>query len=356
RQGEADALAMAGDRAAALALLPADDATVAPARARLAAGKRIGALAPDPRRAIAWMAARLATDLSRERPIPLALLFARVSSFLAPDLPASWLVTGDMLARLGQRDAALAAWAAIPGDDALAGAVATRRTELLIAAGRDAEAGRLLLAATASPQTGADAWTQLGDWHRRGERFADAAAAYGRAIDRAGAAAAWPLYFLRGSMRERAGHWPGAEADLRAALAKAPSEPTILNYLGYSLLDRGERLDEAGALIERAAALRPNDGGITDSLGWSLYRRGRFAEAVASLEKAATLVPEDATITGHLGDALWQVGRRIEARFRWRAALDLDPTPAERKALMAKLDYGLDAALAMAATGARASQ
>jgi Flp pilus assembly protein TadD len=94
--------------------------------------------------------------------------------------------------------------------------------------------------------------------------------------------------------------------------------------------------------------LRPGDGGIIDSLGWSQYRQGHFAEAVATLEKAAALEPADATVTEHLGDAYWRVGRRIDARFRWRAALDLGPDAKQKKAMLAKLDYGLDAALAMA--------
>ncbi len=349
RQGEADALAQGGDRDGALKLLAADDPTLAPARARLLAGKRIGALAPDPRRGIGWMAARLAADLARERPVPLALLFARLASQLAPDLPAAWLITGDVLARGGQRDAALAAYARIPAGDALADAAAARRAEVLAAAGRDAEAGRLLATAAEAATARAEDWTRLGDWHRRGDRFAAAATAYGKAIERSGSAVPWSLLFLRGSMRERAGDWAGAEADLRAALALAPQEPILLNYLGYSLLDRGERVEEAGSLIERAAALKPEDGGIIDSLGWSLFRRGRYDEAVTRLEKAASLEPDDATISSHLGDAYWQVGRRIEARFRWRAALDLDPTPAERTSLAAKLDYGFDAATVMRA-------
>jgi Flp pilus assembly protein TadD len=122
----------------------------------------------------------------------------------------------------------------------------------------------------------------------------------------------------------------------------------VLNYLGYSLLDRGEALVEAARLVERAAKLRPGDGGIIDSLGWSQYRQGRFAEAVETLEKAAMLEPGDPTVADHLGDAYWQVGRRIDARFRWRAALDLDPDAKQKKSMTAKLDYGLDAATAMA--------
>ncbi len=356
RQGEADAVAAGGNREAALKLLAGDDPGLAAARRKLERGQRIGALAPDPRRGIGWMAARLAADLSRDKPVPLALLFARAGSFLAPDIPATWLITGDVLAKNAAREPALAAYAQVPAGDGLAEAAAARRTELLEALGRQAEAGKLLTAATASPDARPADWQRLGDWHRRADRFADAGAAYGRALALAGPDASWTLYFLRGSMAERSGNWPAAEADLREALRRSPDEPMVLNYLGYSMLDRGAGDPaEAAALVERAAKLRPGDGGILDSLGWSQFARGRYVDAVTTLEKAALLEPGDPTIVGHLGDAYWQVGRRIEARFRWRAALDLDPEPAQRQGLAARLDYGLDAAPAMTAATAAAN-
>jgi tetratricopeptide (TPR) repeat protein len=350
RQGEADARAEAGDRDGALKLLAGDDPTLVMARTRLLTGKRIGALAPEPRLGIGWMAARLATDLSRDKPVPLALLFARIGTFLAPDVSASWLICGDVLAHSGRNATALRSYDAVLPGDALAGAAAVRRAEVLEAMGRDQDAGALLMAAASAPAATSDNWMRLGDWHRRGERFTDAIAAYGKAIAYAGQGAAhWSLFFLRGSMHERRGDWPAAEADLREALYRSPDEPVVLNYLGYSMLDRGNNLGEATRLIERAAKLRPGDGGIIDSLGWSFFRQGRFVEALVALEQAATIEPTDPTVTEHLGDAYWRVGRRIDARFRWRAALDLDPTPAQRKALLSKLDVGLDAALVMAA-------
>jgi tetratricopeptide (TPR) repeat protein len=348
RQGEADALAQSGDKAGALKLLEGNDPMIVAARQRVEAGKRIGALAPDARRGIGWMAARLASDLSRDKPVPLALLFARVGTFLAPEIAATWLINGDVLARSGQRESALLAYAQVPAGDPLFRSAKARRAEVLDGLGRSDEAGAILLAATQAADATVDDWTRLGDWHRKADRSVEAASAYGKAITRAGTAdAGWGLYFLRGSMFERSGNWSAAQADLREALYRSPDEPVVLNYLGYSLLDRGEALEEAARLVERAAKLRPGDGGIIDSLGWSLYRQGRFAEAVETLEKAATLEPGDPTVGDHLGDAYWQVGRRIDARFRWRAALDLDPDEKQKKSMIAKLDYGLDAATAM---------
>ena len=354
RQGEADAVAMSGDRDRALALLEGDEPPTVQARNRLLAGKRIGALAPDARRGLAWMAARLAADLSRERPVPLALLFARTATYLAPDLSAGWLICGDVLARGNTREAALLAYANVPAEDALAQTARIRRAEVLEVMGRNTEAGALLAEAATAPAAGSDAWVRLGDWHRRAERFEAAGEAYSRAIAMApDGSNAWGLWFLRGSMKERAKDWPGAEADLRQALALSPDEPVVLNYLGYSLLDRGLKPEESRQLIEKAAALRPGDGGIIDSLGWSQYVQGRYAEAVVTLERASELEPSDPTVTDHLGDAYWQTGRRIEARFRWQAALAMDPSDDQAGKLRAKLDYGLDAALAMAGDPAR---
>jgi len=122
----------------------------------------------------------------------------------------------------------------------------------------------------------------------------------------------------------------------------------VLNYLGYALLDRGQKLPEAQALIEAAAKLRPGDGFIVDSLGWLYYRTGQYDKAVATLERAVAAEPGDPAINDHLGDAYWRVGRKLEARFRWRAAVDLGIPAALLAGVKVKLDYGLDVALVQA--------
>jgi tetratricopeptide (TPR) repeat protein len=352
RQGHADALAMAGRRDEALAVLYPGDRPTALMRETLQAGRRLGPAAADARQGLGWLSVRLAGDLARERAEPLALLFARLSTFLAPDLPISWMSAADALGRAGYTQPALAALDRVPGGLGLDEALRARRAEVLAAAGQDEAAGALLKAAAAAPGASAGDWQSLAAWHRRGDRFEQAAAAYGTAIDRFGAAlgpAVWNLHYLRAMMRDRAGDWRGAEADLRTVLQLYPNEPGALNYLGYSLLDKGERLAEARALIEQAAALRPGDGGIVDSLGWMQLQAGEVDKAVITLERAVSLEPLDPTVISHLGDALWQQGRRIEARHRWRQALGLGGDDGLQRRLQARLDYGLDAAPAMLA-------
>jgi len=323
---------------------------LAAARIRLASGKPIADPLTTPRQGVAWLASRLATDLAREKPVPLALIFARVATFLAPETPETWLIAGDVLARNRRDDAAIAAYAHVTTGD-LAPAARARRAQVLADAGRDAEARVLLEAAAAAKGATAEDWARLGDLDRKGLRYADAAHAYDRGIALAHgrAEAGWTLYFLRGSAYEQAGDWLHAEPDLRTALELSPQQPVVLNYLGYSLLDRGLKLGEAQALIETAAKLRPDDGSIIDSLGWAYYRTGQYDKAAATLERAVVAEPGDPAINDHLGDAEWRIGRQLDARFRWRAALDLGIAPAQAAAVRAKLDFGLDVALAQAA-------
>ena len=114
---------------------------------------------------------------------------------------------------------------------------------------------------------------------------------------------------------------PKHKAALAQALAIAPDQPLLLNFLGYAKLEHGEDVDAAEAMIRKASELAPDDASITDSLGWAQFKRGKTAEAMATLQKAAEKDPAQAEIQEHLGDALYKSGRRYEARFAWRAAL-----------------------------------
>jgi len=141
------------------------------------------------------------------------------------------------------------------------------------------------------------------------------------------------------------GNWADAEADFRAALELQPGHPSILNYLGYSLVERREKLDEALDMIARAVESQPDSGAIVDSLAWVLYRLGRYDEAIIHMVRAAELEPLDPIISDHLGDVLWAVGREAEARFQWQRALSFAPEEKDAIRIRAKLAKGLDKVL-----------
>ena len=188
-----------------------------------------------------------------------------------------------------------------------------------------------------------DSLIALGDLLRGEDRFAEAEAAYTRALQRVPAIDRrhWRLLYARGIAYERTKRWPQAEADLLKALELEPEQPFVLNYLGYSWVDQGLNLDRAKAMLHRAVELRPEDGFIVDSLGWAYFRLGEHDKAVTYLERAVELEPGDPVINDHLGDGYWRVGRMREARFQWQRALTFEPEPELATVIQDKLVNGL---------------
>ena len=151
-------------------------------------------------------------------------------------------------------------------------------------------------------------------------------------------------------MHDRLGNWQLGLRDFDRALLLSPNQFQVLNYVGYSLVERGERLEEALSMIERAVAAQPKAGHIIDSLGWAQFRLGYYSDAVVHMERAVELMATDPVVNNHLGDVYWAVGRKTEARFQWRRALSFvtDATGAETINPMRtqrKLKIGLDAVL-----------
>ena len=139
----------------------------------------------------------------------------------------------------------------------------------------------------------------------------------------------WVLFYALGISYESLGEWKEAEKNFRKSLALSQNHYLVLNFLGYSLLKHGKNVDEAFGMIVDAYNQIPNDGHITDSLGWAFYRLGQYDKAIEYLEKAAELEPSNALISDHLGDAYWFGGRRNEAVFQWNHALILEDDSGE---------------------------
>ncbi|MBM3568882.1 MAG: tetratricopeptide repeat protein [Alphaproteobacteria bacterium] len=267
----------------------------------------------------------------------------RVALWLVPEHAGARSLLGDLFESQGRIEDSLAALEAVPAGSAYGWSSRLRVAQLLDRLDRVGDAAALLGRMAAEEPMRTDAASLLGDLMRRRSRWADAIAAYGQALARLPAAERrhWRLHYARGIALERAKRWPEAEADFLKALELQPEEPDVLNYLGYSWVEMGENLERAQAMIEKAVALRPMSGHIVDSLGWVMFRLGRYEAAVTHLDRATTLVPGDAVINDHLGDALWMVGRRAEAEFQWRRALTLSPEADLAREIERKLREGL---------------
>ena len=120
-------------------------------------------------------------------------------------------------------------------------------------------------------------------------------------------------------------------------LRKNPDDPRALNFLGYSLAEKGERLDEAEKMIRRALELKPDDGTILDSLGWVYYQRGDYQTALKYLKDADHQAGPDPEILEHLGDCLTKLGRKADARSAYTRALAAGATPRVRGRIESKL-------------------
>tara|TARA_Y200000002_G_C22678441_1_gene663052 strand:+ start:903 stop:2597 length:1695 start_codon:yes stop_codon:yes gene_type:complete len=146
----------------------------------------------------------------------------------------------------------------------------------------------------------------------------------------------------RGVAYERIGEWNKAEKDLLASLEADPNQAYVLNYLAYSWIEQGVKIEKSLNMLDKANKLRSNDPYITDSLGWALFKLKRYKESKDYLQLAVKLLPGDPIVNDHFGDALWKNGNQIQARYYWKYVLGLEKTKDElKKNIEEKLIKGL---------------
>lgn len=283
---------------------------------------------------------------------PLALIYARLAQYLAPQMAEARLLTAQLLQSVGQFDLAEAEFTALRENGQMRPVAELARIDALSRAERRPDAEAAARALTEAHPELASAWVALGDLLRQQDKFAEAVPAYDRALEilqrNDDPQASWFALYARGIALERSGQFDRADADFQAALKLQPDQAPILNYLGYSWVDRNVRLDEGLALIKKAVELRPDDGYILDSLAWAYYRLGRYAEAVEPMEKAVSAMSDDSLVNDHMGDIYWMVGRQREAEIQWQRALSLwkpADTDTDLNRVRAKLAVGLDEVL-----------
>jgi len=281
------------------------------------------------------------------------LLYTRLASHMAPRNVHALLLSAQLLEDLGNPSLAIETYGAIPRSHPAFVSAELGRAQAMYGVGKvEISIEVLEQLAEAFPNVRRVHET-LGNFLRQERNFSRAIQSYDTAITMIDQLKSWHwfVYYARGIAHDRLGAWELGMQDFDQALALSPNQFQVLNYVGYSLVERGEMLEEALSMIQRAVAVQPTAGYIIDSLGWVQYRLGYYQDAVIQLERAVELMTTDPIVNDHLGDVYWAVGRNAEALFQWRRALsfanennaaeDIDPARVQLK-----LDIGLDAVLA----------
>jgi len=332
---------------------PLPDAEVDAVLVSLEAGEALPFKGIDsPRDGIAELLFALSEGLVGETDSTIALIYNRIAEHLNPAHEGAIILSAQLLEQMQHHDLAVEAYARVSKDSFAYPHAALGRTDVL-------RRWDKLEEATAELQELAETYPDtprfrvaLGDTLMEQDRFAEARKAYDKAIAsfKDELPTQWVTYFQRAIALTKLDEWTSAETDFRKSLELSPDEPNVLNYLGYSYVERQENLDEALSMIERAVEARPDSGYIVDSLGWVLFRLGRYQEAVTNMERAVEIMPVDPILNDHLGDTYWAVGRKREAEFQWNRALsfiteDTDMEELNPDRIRRKLDVGLDVVL-----------
>ena len=314
-----------------------ENAPVKAALARASSGKAPPAMLTIREGAASAMLAPAATMIQAKQ-TTVALAYLRLLLRLDPARDDAWVMVGDLMQGSGDLVAARAAYnhpkAGSPDFSAAQAKLAWTYQSA------DDKPTALKLARAAAASGDLDSRINLADLLRSDEQYAEAVKVLDNVIAEQ-KTPDWRLLYSRGVANERLDKWTEGQADLQAALKQRPDEPELLNYLGYSWIDRGEHLQEALAMVEKAVASDPRSGAMVDSLGWAYYRLGDYKQAVQRLEEAVELEAGDPEINNHLGDAYWRVGRKDEAQFQWRRVLTLKPDDKIKASAEAKLASGL---------------
>ena len=282
----------------------------------------------------------LAGSLGNNDSGPLRDVLLRFALRLRPDLNAARLLLADTEAARGATEKAARTLAAVGRDDPLYAPALLRRAALLSSVGK----GQSLLPALAElakahPES-TQPLLQEAEIEREAGHYAKARAVYSQAIGLLGAnppLSAWPFFYGRAIAEDKLGDWSAAEADLHRALALAPDQPFVLNYLGYSYALRGIHLKRAQQMVEQALQVDPDEGAIIDSLGYVLYRRGKIHDAVKTQIRAVENAPDDPEVNAHLAQMFDAAGDHLAARYQYARALALHPDPKLRATIEAAL-------------------
>jgi tetratricopeptide (TPR) repeat protein len=145
------------------------------------------------------------------------------------------------------------------------------------------------------------------------------------------------ISFELGAVLDKQKRFADAEAAFRQVLKLEPDNAPALNYIGYMLAERGERLNESVDLLRKALEIEPDNGSYLDSLGWAYYKSDKLPQALDNLQRAADQLKANSVIQDHYGDVLFKLSRFDEAIAAWQRALSGDNDTIDRPTIDKKI-------------------
>jgi tetratricopeptide (TPR) repeat protein len=274
----ADGFLAAGDRARAMAMVEGMSGDAAAARQRVLAGKASGEGIVNGAEALSSVLTAFAGEITRLRQTAPPVGLVQVARYADPRNSGATALLALLLDESRRSSDALALLNGISPGDPLISQVRDVQVRIFTNQKRLNDAYAVAAAAVREPTASMADYSRLGDVLESLDRHGEAADAFGRAVALARAQGLkdelWSLLLLQANALEEANRWPEAKAALQQALALAPDQPLLLNFLGYAKLERGEDMESAEAMIRKASELAPDDASITDSLGWAEFKRG----------------------------------------------------------------------------------
>jgi tetratricopeptide (TPR) repeat protein len=299
-----------------------------------------------PEEALAALYVRMGRTLLEQKNGEKALVFARVAQWLSPETSSVKLLLVQVLNDQGLNAAAISVVKTVEPSSPYWPRAVSAHVRLLLADKQQIAAVKLAKSASLSLPNSANLKLVAAQAYEETGDLKSASVCYQGLVNEADHARAGPqqraVYRLfLGTIQDKAGDWPAARKTLEQARSIDPKNPFVLNYLGYTLLEKREDVNLGLQYVREAYALSPESNAIADSLGWGYFLTGDYVRAVPLLETAAKASGNDLAINEHLGDAYWLSGRFIEARYAWGIAAQT-AAQSDSIRLITKIDVGLD--------------
>ncbi|MBR3662608.1 MAG: tetratricopeptide repeat protein [Alphaproteobacteria bacterium] len=274
-----------------------------------------------------------------------ALIFDAISIYLNPEYDATKISMANVLEEIGYYEQANKYYRQVSEQSGYAYLAKTHLILNLLKEDKKDEATVILKELLAKYPENPQLLAELADITYDMGETKEAIKIYEQAIKhlQAMTSTSWTLYYSLGAAYDKDKQSENAEKMMFEALNLSNRDASVLNYIGYSWLDRNKNTDKAISMILEAYNKYPLEGHIVDSLGWAFYKIGYYDKAVEYLEQASDMNPANAVISDHLGDAYWMQGRKNEAVFQWKHSLSQkeDADLLDKKVIQNKIESGM---------------